>query len=78
MLHSIAFASSDAMKNDFLQTTSHDFAQAHVISAYSLIALSRGALPLMPPATKGGGSILSLSYLGANRVSEKMSQQAGK
>ena len=36
------------------------------ISAYSLIALSRGALPLME--RKGGGSILTLTYLGSDRV----------
>ena len=36
------------------------------VSAYSLIALSRGALPLME--RRGGGSIVTLTYLGSERV----------
>jgi enoyl-[acyl-carrier protein] reductase I len=47
-------------------TTRDGFRTALDISAYSLIALTRGALPLMEK--RGGGSILTLSYLGSERV----------
>jgi enoyl-[acyl-carrier protein] reductase I len=49
-----------------VQTTRDGFKMALDVSAYSLIALSRGALPLMEK--KGGGSILTLTYLGSERV----------
>lgn len=66
LLHSIAYASPAAMKLPLIETTRQDFAQAMDISAYSLVALARTALPLL--AAGGGGSILSLSYLGAERA----------
>jgi len=53
LLHSVAFAPRQA------------FATAHDISAYSLVGLTRAALPLME---KNGGSIIAMSYLGAARV----------
>ena len=64
VLHSVASATPSGMKNPLLQCTREDYLYAHSISAYSLIALSRGAKPLMP----AGGSILALSYLGSQRV----------
>lgn len=66
LAHSIAFATQSAMKNPFLQCSRDDFRIAHEISAYSLIALTRGAHPLMK--TAGGGSVMALSYIGAQRV----------
>src|SRR5579875_338226 len=64
LVHSIAFAPSEDLKNDFLQTTREGFRIAHDVSVYSLIALSRAAAPLMTE----GGSIITLTYYGAEKV----------
>jgi enoyl-[acyl-carrier protein] reductase I len=66
LVHGAAYAPRDELSNPFVQTTREGFRQALDISAYSLIALSRGALPLMEK--RGGGSILTFSYLGSERV----------
>jgi enoyl-[acyl-carrier protein] reductase I len=66
VVHGAAFASRDDLANPFLQTSRDGFKLAMDVSAYSLIALSRGALPLMEK--RGGGSILTLTYLGSERV----------
>ncbi|QHN04541.1 enoyl-ACP reductase [Granulicella sp. WH15] len=62
LVHSIGFAPN--IKNTVLQTAREDFRVAHDISAYSLIALSRAAAPLMPE----GSSILTLTYYGSEKV----------
>lgn len=64
LVHSVAFAPADDLKNDFLLTSREGFHIAHDISVYSLIALARAAEPLMTE----GGSIITLSYLGAEKV----------
>jgi enoyl-[acyl-carrier protein] reductase I len=64
LVHSVAFAPADELKNDFLFTTREGFRIAHDVSVYSLIALSRSAVPLMTE----GGSIITLTYLGAEKV----------
>jgi enoyl-[acyl-carrier protein] reductase I len=64
LVHSIAFAPPEDLKNEFLQTTREGFRIAHEVSVYSLIALSRGAAPLMTE----GGSIITLTYFGAEKV----------
>jgi len=64
LVHSVAYAPADELKNDFLLTSREGFRIAHDTSVYSLIALARGAEPLMTE----GGSIITLSYLGAERV----------
>jgi enoyl-[acyl-carrier protein] reductase I len=64
LVHSLAYAPAEALKGEFVNTTRQDFATALEISAYSLVALARAALPLMP----AGGSIITLTYLGAERV----------
>ena len=66
MLHSVAFAPKEALEGEFVNTSREAFRVAHDVSAYSLVALARRAAPLM--ARHGGGSILTLSYLGADRV----------
>lgn len=66
LVHAVAFASREAIAEPFLRTTRGDFAQSLDISAYSLVALARAAAPLMERG--GGGSILTLSYLGSERV----------
>lgn len=62
VVHSVGFAPN--IKNSVLNTAREDFKVAHDISAYSLIALARGAEPLMSP----GGSILTLTYYGSEKV----------
>ena len=64
LVHSVAFAPADELKNDFVQTTREGFRIAHDVSVYSLIAVARAAVPLM--AT--GGSIITLTYYGAEKV----------
>ena len=66
LVHGVAFANREDITNPFVQTSREGFKLALDISAYSLIALARGAKPLME--TRGGGSILTLSYLGSQRV----------
>ena len=62
VVHSIGFAPN--IKNTVLHTTREDFRVAHDVSVYSLIALARAAAPLMP----NGGSVLTLTYYGAEKV----------
>ena len=64
LLHSVAFAPKEALEGDFVSTTREAFRTAHDISAYSLVALSREAAPLMT----NGGSIVAMSYYGAEKV----------
>jgi enoyl-[acyl-carrier protein] reductase I len=66
VVHGAAFAQREELSQPFSATTREGFRIALDISAYSLIALTRGALPLMEK--RGGGSVLTLSYLGAERV----------
>jgi enoyl-[acyl-carrier protein] reductase I len=64
LVHSIGFAPAQALHNDFVLTSREDFRIAHDVSVYSLIALTRGAAPLMTD----GGSVLTLTYFGAEKV----------
>jgi enoyl-[acyl-carrier protein] reductase I len=64
LVHSVAYAPPDELKNDFIQTTREGFRIAHDVSVYSLIALSRAAAPLMTE----GGSVITLTYYGAEKV----------
>ena len=64
LVHSVAFAPADELKRDFLETSREGFRMAHDISVYSLIALARAATPLMTD----GGSIMTLSFYGADKV----------
>lgn len=64
LVHSLAFAPREELTGQFVNTTRHGFATALDVSAYSLVAVSRAAMPLMTE----GGSIVTLSYLGAERV----------
>jgi enoyl-[acyl-carrier protein] reductase I len=66
VVHAAAFAPREELSAPFVQTTREGFRMSLDISAYSLIALARGALPLMEP--RGGGSIVTLTYLGSERV----------
>src|SRR6266480_4425641 len=64
LLHSVAFAPKEALEGEFVNTSREAFRIAHDVSAYSLVALSRGAAPLMTD----GGSIIAMSYYGAEKV----------
>jgi enoyl-[acyl-carrier protein] reductase I len=66
LVHGVAFANREDLTSPFVQTSRDGFRLALDISAYSLIALARGAKPLME--ARGGGSILTLTYLGSQRV----------
>ncbi len=65
-VHGAAFAQKDELSNPFLQTTREGFRIALDVSAYSLIGLSRAVAPLME--RRGGGSILTLTFIGSERV----------
>ena len=66
LVHSVAFARAEDLAAPFSETSREGFRIALDISAYSLVALSRAARPLMQK--RGGGSILTLTYLGSDRV----------
>lgn len=66
LVHAIAYAPREAIAGDFLEgCTRENFAMAHDISAYSLVALARAALPMMEGRD---GALVTLSYLGAVRA----------
>ncbi|MCB1553833.1 MAG: enoyl-ACP reductase [Xanthomonadales bacterium] len=66
LVHAIAFAPREAISGQFLDgLTRENFALAHDVSAYSLAALAKAARPMMQGRH---GSVLTLSYLGAERA----------
>ncbi len=65
VLHAIAFARREELQGDFFHTTKEGYMLAHEVSAYSLTEITRAALPLMEGRE---GSIITLSYIGADRV----------
>lgn len=64
IIHSIAFAPREALEGEFVETTREAFLMALEISAYSLPQVALAAKPLM----KDGGSIVTMSYYGAEKV----------
>ncbi|MHB8482706.1 MAG: enoyl-ACP reductase FabI [Nitrospiria bacterium] len=64
--HSVAFARKEELKGSFMETSREGFRLALDISAYSLVAIAREAVPMMKSAS--GGSIITLSYFGAEKV----------
>lgn len=66
MLHGAAYALREDLAAPFSQTSREGFRIALDVSAYSLVALTRRAAPMM--AARGGGSIVTLTYLGSERV----------
>ena len=67
VVHSIAYAPAEALKDEFLQTSREAFRIALDTSAYSLVAVARASAPLMTD----GGSIVTLTYYGAEKVIPK-------
>ena len=65
-VHGAAFAPGDALSNPFVETSRESFRIALDVSAYSLIGLTRVVVPLLE--RRGGGSVLTLTYLGSQRV----------
>ena len=66
LIHAVAFADREDLMGRFVDTKREGFRLALDVSAYSLVGLSRGALPLMEKA--GGGSIITLTYDGSQKV----------
>ncbi len=64
LVHSIAFANKDELRGMYMDTSRAGFAMAHDISAYSLVACTKAAQPLMKP----GSNVLTLTYLGGEKV----------
>ena len=66
LVHSVAFAAAEDLEGRFTDTPRDRFWMAVDVSAYSLVACARAAEPLME--TRGGGSILTMTYLGGVRA----------
>jgi enoyl-[acyl-carrier protein] reductase I len=64
VVHAIAFSNKDELRGRYLDTTSDNFNLTMNVSVYSFTAVSQRAVPLM----KDGGSLLTLTYYGAERV----------
>ncbi|MEE9614773.1 MAG: enoyl-ACP reductase [Thermodesulfobacteriota bacterium] len=64
LVHSLAFAKRGELKGEYVNTSRDGFSLAMDVSAYSLVALSRAARPLM----REGGSIIAMTYLGSEKV----------
>jgi enoyl-[acyl-carrier protein] reductase I len=64
LVHSVAFAPREELAGEFINTSRQGFMTALDVSAYSFVALARAALPLM----REGGSMITLTYLGSERV----------
>ncbi len=73
LIHSVAYAPASELENPFVETTRDGFQTALDISAYSLIAMSKRAKPLMEAK---GGSILALTYMASGRVMPKYNVMA--
>jgi enoyl-[acyl-carrier protein] reductase I len=64
LVHAIAFSDKDELKGQYIETTRANFLRTLEISCYSFTAVCRRAAPLM----RGGGSLLTLTYSGSERV----------
>jgi len=68
VVHSIAFANPEDLRRPYVETSRAGYGLAQDVSAYSLVAVARTTAPFMAAKDNGGGSIMTLSYLGAVRV----------
>ncbi len=66
LIHAVAFAKREELEGLYLATSREGYELAQDVSAYSLVAVTRAAAPVM--AARGGGSVITLSYLGAERA----------
>ncbi len=69
LVHAVAYAKAEDLEGDYVKTSKDGFDTALGVSAYSLTLVSNHALPLLEK--KGGGSILTLTYLGGDRVAPR-------
>ena len=65
LVHSIAYSDKEELSGRFIDTSATNFQNTMQVSCYSFTDMSRPARPLME---EGGGNLVTLSYLGANRV----------
>jgi len=71
VVHAIGFSDKRELRGKYVDTSLENFLMTMNISAYSLVAVAQRAAKMMPPKTadgKGGGSILTLTYYGAEKV----------
>jgi len=71
VVHAIGFSDKNELRGKYVDTSLDNFLMTMNISAYSLVAVAKRASEMMPPATEdgaGGGSILTLTYYGAEKV----------
>jgi enoyl-[acyl-carrier protein] reductase I len=64
VVHAIAFTGKEALQGDYMEVTAENFSQTMLISCYSFTAVAKRAAPLMT----NGGSLLTMTYYGAERV----------
>ena len=71
VVHAIGFSDKNELRGRYVDTSLDNFLMTMNISAYSLVAVAQRAAAMMPPVAEdgsGGGSILTLSYYGAEKV----------
>src|SRR3546814_2235260 len=80
VVHAIGFSDKSELRGQYVDTSLENFLMTMNISAYSLVAVTRRAAAMMPPlgedgsgAKVGGGSILTLTYYGAEKVIDRKS-----
>ena len=64
LIHSIAFAKREHLQGKYMDVDRRGYQVAHEVSAYSLVELTKRALPML----KNGGSIIAMTYLGSEKV----------
>lgn len=66
LVHAVAFAKKQDMAGRYVDTEADNFLLAHEVSVHSLVRVSKAVLPLFEK--QGGGSIITLTYIGSERV----------
>lgn len=66
LVHSVAYAPREDLERDFVETSRDGFKVAHDVSAYSLIGMTRAAVPLLEKS--GEGSVIAMTYYGSMKV----------
>lgn len=69
LVHAIAFAGKDELRGSFTHNTTREgFKRAMDVSAYSFVDAAKRASAIMPSREEGGGAMISMTYLGSERV----------
>ena len=68
LVHAIGFSDKSELRGHYVDTSLENFLMTMNISAYSLVAVTKRATEMMPSPEDGGGSILTLTYYGAEKV----------